>query len=209
MRLPIRNCTLFCLLLAASFSTAVAQQQNKEKEVTEQKRSVDIPAGAVGTAVDPKTYKIGTEDIINVRVWREPELSGPVLVRPDGKVAMPLVGELQAEGLTPDELGHAITEALKEKLTKPEVFIQVQAVNSKKYYISGEVNRTGSFPLISPVTVFEALSIAGGLREFANQKRIVIVRGAERLKFNYKEVVDGKNLKQNVYLQNGDHIIVR
>ena len=111
-----------------------------------------------------------------VRVWREPDLSGPMMVRPDGKITLPLIGELRAEGMTPDELGKAITEALKEKLTRPEVFIQVQQVNSKKYYITGEVNRTGSFPLVTPVTVFEALSIAGGLREYANQKNIEIGR---------------------------------
>jgi polysaccharide export outer membrane protein len=81
-------------------------------------------------------------------------------------------------------------------------------VNSKKYYITGEVNKTGQFPLVLPVTILEALSQAGGLREFGNGKKIVILRGAERLKFNYNEVIKGKNLQQNIMLQNGDHIIV-
>jgi len=197
----------FFLLFAGL--TANAQQQQREREVTEQKKSVDVQPGSLGTAVDPKTYKIGAEDVIVVKVWREPELSGPMMVRPDGKITLPLVGEMQAEGLTPDDLGKAITEALKDKLTRPEVFIQVHQVNSKKYYITGEVNRSGSFPLVTPISVFEAIGIAGGLREYANKKNIVIVRGNERLKFNYKEVVDGKNLKQNVTLQNGDHIIVQ
>ena len=207
MRLPSRFAIAFFLVFAGL--SASGQQQPKEKEVTEQKKSVEVPAGSLGTAVDPKTYKIGSEDVLLVRVWREPELSGPMLVRPDGKITLPLVGEIQAEGLTPDELGKSITEALKEKLTRPEVFIQVQQVNSKKYFITGEVNKTGFFPLVTPITVFEAIAVAGGLREYANKKNIVIVRGSERLKFNYKEVVDGKNLKQNVMLQNGDHIIVQ
>lgn len=206
MRFPSRCLIVFLLVFAG---LASAQKKDKEQDVNEAKKGVEVQSGALGTAVDPKTYKIGAEDVIMVRVWREPDLSGPMMVRPDGKITLPLIGELRAEGMTPDELGKAITEALKEKLTRPEVFIQVQQVNSKKYYITGEVNRTGSFPLVTPVTVFEALSIAGGLREYANQKNIVIVRGNERLKFNYKEVVDGKNLKQNVILQNGDHIIVR
>jgi len=207
MRLPSRSVIAFFLLFAGL--TANAQQQQREREVTEQKKSVDVQPGSLGTAVDPKTYKIGAEDVIVVKVWREPELSGPMMVRPDGKITLPLVGEMQAEGLTPDDLGKAITEALKDKLTRPEVFIQVHQVNSKKYYITGEVNRSGSFPLVTPISVFEAIGIAGGLREYANKKNIVIVRGNERLKFNYKEVVDGKNLKQNVTLQNGDHIIVQ
>lgn len=207
MRLPSRSAIAFFLLIAGL--TASAQQQQKEREVTEQKKTVDVQPGSLGTAVDPKTYKIGAEDVIVVKVWREPELSGPMMVRPDGKITLPLVGEMQAEGLTPDDLGKAITEVLKDKLTRPEVFIQVHQVNSKKYYITGEVNRSGSFPLVTPITVFEAIGIAGGLREYANKKNIVIVRGNERLKFNYKEVVDGKNLKQNVTLQNGDHIIVQ
>jgi len=207
MRFSSRFSIVFLLIFAGLASGQ--RPQKKDQEVSEAKKGVDVPGTSLGTAVDPKTYKIGAEDVINVRVWREPELSGPIMVRPDGNITLPLVGELKVEGMTPDELGKAITEALKDKLTRPEVFIQVQQVNSKKYYISGEVNRTGAFPLVTPVTVFEALSIAGGLREYANQKNIVIVRGNERLKFNYKEVVDGKNLKQNVVLQSGDNIIVR
>lgn len=204
MRFPSRFSIVFLLVFAG-----LASAQKKNQEVSETKKGVEVPSASLGTAVDPKTYKIGAEDVVNIRVWREAELSGPIMVRPDGMITMPLIGELKAEGMTPDELGKAITEALKDKLTRPEVFIQVQQVNSKKYYITGEVNRTGAFPLVTPVTVFEALSIAGGLREYANQKNIVIVRGNDRLKFNYKEVVDGKNLKQNVVLQSGDHIIVR
>ncbi|MFN7936137.1 MAG: polysaccharide biosynthesis/export family protein [Bryobacteraceae bacterium] len=207
MRFPSRFSIVFLLVFAGLASAQKAQK--KDQDVSEAKKGVEVAGTALGTAVDPKTYKIGAEDVINIRVWREAELSGPIMVRPDGKITMPLIGELTAEGMTPDELAKAITEALKDKLTRPEVFIQVQQVNSKKYYITGEVNRTGSFQLVTPITVFEALSIAGGLREYANQKNIVIVRGNDRLKFNYKEVVDGKNLKQNIVLQSGDHIIVR
>lgn len=158
--------------------------------------------------VDPRSYKLGPEDIIHIRVWREPELSGPIMVRPDGKITMPLIGELHAAGETPESLGKLVAEALSKVMNRPEVFIAVQAVNSKKYYISGEVNKVGVFPLITPITVLEAISSAGGLREFANSKRIVIVRGDKRLKFNYKEVIDGKNLQQNILLENGDHVIV-
>lgn len=194
------------VLLAQKKQSRDAQREAQE----EQKAKPDLPAAAAGPGapVDPKTYKIGAEDIIGVRVWREPDLSGPVMVRPDGKISLPLVGEIQAAGETPESLAKLITEGLSKTMTKPEVFVSVQQVNSKRYYVSGEVNKPGVYSLVTPVTVLEALSLAGGLREFANQKKIVVVRGSQRLKFNYKEVVDGKNLKQNITIEHGDHVIV-
>jgi polysaccharide export outer membrane protein len=191
---------------------ARAQEKKEQPPVNEPKRGIDDPKASMpsaAAAVDPRTYKIGAEDIIFVRVWREAELTGPVMVRPDGKISLPLVGEIQAEGMTPEELGKTITTALLEKMNRPEVFISVQQVNSKKYFIIGEVNKTGPFPLVTPTTVMEALSAAGGLREFANKKKIIIMRGNQRLKFNFQEVLEGKKLDQNILLQNGDHIHVQ
>jgi polysaccharide biosynthesis/export protein len=158
--------------------------------------------------VDPNTYTIGPEDVLLVRVWREPEHSGSVAVRPDGKISLPLIGELQAGGLTPAALTTQITEALSKFLKRPEVLISVQQVNSKKYYISGEVGRPGSFALAVPTTVLQALTQAGGFRDFANTKKIIIMRGSERLKFNYKDVIKGKNMEQNILLYPDDHIVV-
>ena len=168
-----------------------------------------IPAeGTAGAPVDPKSYKIGPEDVILVRVWREAELTSLYLVRPDGKITLPLVGDMVAAGLTPEDMAKSITEALSKIMVKPDVTVSVQQVNSKKYYITGEVNKTGQFSLVLPVSVLEALSLAGGLREFANGKKIVILRGSTRLKFNYNEVIKGKNLAQNIMVENGDYIIV-
>jgi len=158
--------------------------------------------------VDPKSYVIGAEDQLMVRVWREPEVSAAVIVRPDGKITLPLIGEVQAGGQTPERLTDTITEKLSEFLNRPEVMVSVTAIRSKKYYLTGQVNRTGAFPLVVPTTVLEALSGAGGFQQWANRKNIVILRGSERFKFNYKEVIEGKNLSQNIYLENGDHIIV-
>ncbi len=158
--------------------------------------------------VDPKTFVIGAEDTLLIQVWREPELSRPVLVRPDGKITLPLVKEIQASGRTPDQLAGDITKALGEYIKNPEVTVTVNQVNSKKYYITGEVGRTGAFPLVVPTRVLDALTQAGGFREFANTKKITILRNGERLKFNYKEVIKGKNLEQNILLENGDYIIV-
>ena len=207
-----------CLFLA--FGTLAAGQSKPDapktppgsppdasREVTG-KVSPEEAASGIGVPVDAKTYRIGAEDILYIKVWREPEVSGPASVRPDGRITMPLIGEQKASGLTPEQLGADITKALSKFIVRPDVTVSLQSVQSKKYYITGEVNRTGAFPLVVPTTVLEALSGAGGFRDFANPKKIIIIRGAERLHFNYKEVVKGKNPQQNIFLENGDHLIV-
>lgn len=163
---------------------------------------------AVGAPVDPKTYVIGAEDILMIRVWREPELSGPVGVRPDGKISLPLIGEIQAGGETPEKLAEEITEGFSKYVHNPEVMVSVAAVNSKKYFISGEVLRPGSYPLVVPTTVLEAIAIAGGFREYAKRRDVLILRGPRRYEFDYRQVLRGRNLEQNLTLENGDHIIV-
>jgi polysaccharide export outer membrane protein len=178
-------------------------------EVVEAPKPTSNAPEAVAAPIDPRTYVIGAEDILMIVVWRERDFTGQVAVRPDGKVTMPLLGDLQAEGLTPERLAAQLREALSEYINRPEVTVSVYQVNSKKYYISGEVNRPGQFPLVVPVKVFDALANAGGFREFANKKDIVIVRGTQRLKFNWEDYLKGKKLEQNIFLENGDTIIVK
>ncbi len=161
-----------------------------------------------GTPIDTKTYVIGPEDVLNVSVWREAELSRQVIVRPDGKINLPMVNEVTAAGLTPQQLSGSIAQGLQKYIREPEVNVSVQQVNSKKYYIQGEVNKPGSYPLVVPTTVLEGLGNAGGFHDFANVKKIIILRGTERLKFNYKDVTHGKHMEQNILLQPGDEIIV-
>jgi len=158
--------------------------------------------------VDPTSYVIGPEDILFVAVWREPELSGERAVRPDGKISLQLIGEVQAAGLTPEQLGTTVAEGLSKYMTRPEVTVAIKQVNSKKYFISGEVLRPGAYPLLNPTTVLQALVNAGGFRDFANTKKIIILRGDQRFKFNYKEVIKGKRMEQNILLNNGDQIII-
>ncbi|MBI3208521.1 MAG: polysaccharide biosynthesis/export family protein [Candidatus Solibacter usitatus] len=211
--------SIAAISLSLCFTPLHAQLKKDAKVVTEvadAKKPMDDlkpiggggPVGGPGAPVDPKTYKLGAEDVVFIRVWKEPDLSGMVMVRPDGKISMPLIGELPAVGLTPEQLTKNITEALNQWLNRPEVFLSVQQVNSKKFYVTGEVNKPGTFALVTPTTVLEALSGSGGLREFANGKRIVIIRGTKRLKFNFKEVLEGKNLSQNIFLESGDQIYV-
>lgn len=158
--------------------------------------------------VDARTYLIGPEDLLLIRVWREAELSGEFPVRPDGRISLPLVNEIQAAGLTPEQLAAAITKGLDRYMTQPEVNVAVLQVNSKKYFIIGEVQKPGSYPLTVPTTVLEALVNAGGFRDFANPKKIIVLRAGERFKFNYKEVIAGKKMEQNIKLESGDQIIV-
>ena len=163
----------------------------------------------VGAAVDPNKYSIGSEDVLYIQVWKEPDFTRQVAVRPDGKITMPLIGDVQASGMTPLALTNDLKEKVGQYVQHPEVTVTVMDVRSRKYYIDGEVGRPGPFALITPTRVLEAISIAGGFREFANQSKIVILRGSQRFKFNYKEVIRGKHLEQNIFLENGDHIIVK
>ncbi len=168
-------------------------------------------AGATGSTPDPKTFVIGAEDVLKVTVWRDNEVSAQVMVRPDGKITLQLLGEVQAAGLTPEALTQVIYDGLSKLKTidKSEVTVTVVTVNSKKYFIQGEIFKPGSYPLLVPTTILEAMGYAGGFKEFANQKDIVIIRkGGERFKFNYKEVIAGKKLEQNRLLEPGDQIIV-
>ncbi|MBN8732816.1 MAG: polysaccharide biosynthesis/export family protein [Acidobacteria bacterium] len=188
-------------------------QQRKEAPAGIQQTPNDLrpeaPGGdVVGALADPKSFRIGPEDVIAVLVWKEPELSGQFAVRPDGKITLNLVGEVEVAGMTPMEVQQKLTGEFGKVLNNPVVSVQMRAIRSSKYYITGNVGRTGMFPLVVKTTVLEALTLAGGLGEWANKKKIVILRGKERLFFNYTEVIKGKKLEQNIDVQNGDFIIV-
>lgn len=161
-----------------------------------------------GSAADSKTYKVGPEDVLFIRVWHEPDFTGPVSVHTDGKFTLPLVGDLQAAGLTPFQIEQNVATALSKYIVKPLVTVIVEEVRSKRYYLDGEVARPGEYPLVAPTTVLEAISKAGGMAGFANEKKIYILRGSKRIPFNYKQVIRGKNMDQNIQLQNDDHIVV-
>ena len=148
-----------------------------------------------------------------INVWKEPEISRSVPVRSDGKISLPLVGEVQAAGQTPLKLEQAIADKLKNYISDPEVTVIVQQINSQKFNILGQVTKPGSYPLTNSPTVLDAIAIAGGFRDFAKKKSIYVLRqnadGTQtRLPFNYNDVVKGKNLAQNVKLQPRDTIVV-
>jgi polysaccharide export outer membrane protein len=171
----------------------------------------ESPKGAPpAAATDDDNYVIGPEDSLNITVWGDQRLSGSFLVRSDGRISVNLVGEVMASGKTPAKLSKELEELLKEKeiLRRPQVNVQVTAMNSRKYSINGEVLKPGAFPLAVPTNVMQALVNAGGFKDFANKRKIEIIRGDQRLKFNWNEVIKGKKTEQNIFLQPGDIIIV-
>ena len=170
-------------------------------------------ANSSGTQPHDDSFVIGNDDVLLVNVWKEQEISKSVPVRSDGKISLPLVGEVQAAGQTPLKLEQAIAAKLKNYISDPEVTVIVQQINSQKFNILGQINKPGSYPLTNSPTVLDAIAIAGGFRDFAKKKSIYVLRqnadGTQaRLAFNYNEVVKGKNLQQNVKLQARDTIVV-
>ena len=159
------------------------------------------------------TYTIGADDILAINVWKEAELTRSVPVRSDGKISLPLIGELQAAGTTPKQLEQDIANKLTSFVSEPEVTVIVQEIKSRKFNVLGMVARPGSFPITHTMTVLDAIAVAGGFRDFAKQKSIYVLRmkpdGTQaRLPFNYKDVVKGKNPEQNIRLEPGDSVVI-
>jgi polysaccharide export outer membrane protein len=170
----------------------------------------DVPAPR--PAIDSPNYLIGPDDELNVSIWREPDISRSVPVRPDGKISLPLVNDVQAVGLTPMQLGAEITTRLKKFIADPQVTIIVTRINSQRIFILGEVPRAGAYPMLPNMTVLEALSSAGGVTSFAKQTKIHVLRTEEgkqvSFPFNYKEALHGQHPEQNIVLKPGDTIVV-
>ena len=172
----------------------------------------DIPQASGGVSV-PADYRVGPGDILEISVWKEPDASSPsVLVRPDGKISMPLINDLYVSGKTPMEIQSIVMEKLAPYVNSPNVTVIIRSILSKKVYVLGEVARTGVFDIAQPKTVLQVLTEAGGLQQFAKQSSIYVLRNEggkqKKLPFNYKEVVSGQKMEQNVELQPGDTIVV-
>lgn len=158
-------------------------------------------------------YVIGSEDVLAVNIWKEPEMSKIVPVRPDGKITLPLIGDIQASGLTPRALQTTIASGLRSYVSNPEVTVIVQEVKSQKFNIIGEIAKPGSYPLLDPMSVLDAIAVGGGLRDFAKSGRIYVLRAQSdgthaKFPFDYKQVIKGKKLSENIQLRPGDTIVV-
>jgi polysaccharide biosynthesis/export protein len=171
------------------------------------------PLAASGSKAHDNSFVIGNDDRLAINVWKEQDLTRSIPVRSDGKISLPLVGELQAAGRTPLQLEQEISTKLMSYITEPEVTVIVEQINSQKFNILGQVAKPGSYPLAAATTILDAIAAAGGFRDFAKQKNIYILRqiagGREtRIAFNYKDVIKGKNPQQNIKLEPHDTIVV-
>ena len=161
----------------------------------------------------PEGYTIGPEDVLSVTLWKEPDMSvESVVVRPDGKISLPLINEVQAAALTPEQLRAEVTERAKKFVADPTVSVVVREIRSRRAFITGSIANPGAFPLGGGTTVLQLIALAGGLTEFANKKNIVVTRQENGrsivLPFNYSDIIRGKNLQQNVVLRPGDTVVV-
>jgi polysaccharide export outer membrane protein len=183
----------------------------EKKEEPKGSKSEPSPA-AVQTAAQDPAYRIGPQDVLKIDVWREDQLTRVAPVRPDGKITLPLLNDVQAAGLTPMELAGSIQEDLKKFINNPQVTVSVMEINSRRIYVTGEVSKAGAYGLLPHMTVLQALSSSGGFTQFARLKNIYVLRTENgkqvKVPFNYKEAISGKNPEQNIELRPGDVIVV-
>ncbi len=203
----------YLIVFLALALPANAQEASSSKPPTQSAipaMASDAPKKAAATT-DPN-YVIGAQDVLDISVWKEPDVSRVVPVRPDGKISLPLLNDVQAAGLTPPQLAAQITDSLKKYVTTPQVTVIVATINSQRVYILGEVTRPGAYPILPGMSVLQALSSAGGFTQFAKIKSIFVRRfenGKEvKYPFSYKDVINGKKPEQDILLKAGDTIVV-
>jgi polysaccharide export outer membrane protein len=198
----IRGVVFFILVCGIGFFNQSMAADKTEGSLPEIKKEI---------VTDP-SYIIGPMDVLEIQVWKEPDFSRKVLVRPDGKITYPLIGDIHASGMNTMGLKALLTEKLENFLSKPEVTVIVLQSSSKNFYIVGKINRPGNYPLNPDMTVLQAISVAGGLNEWADRDSIRIIRRSggkeEILHFDYDEVISGKNLERNILLKPNDTIMV-
>ena len=198
------------VLLALSIAGWAQNGKNSNGQGTAANSMASTNANSHGAA-DSGSYVIGPDDVLLISVWKEAELTNTLPVRPDGKISMPLLSDVQAAGLTPMQLAASLTEKLKKYLSDPRVTVVVTQINSQRIYVTGEVLHTGAMQLLPDMTVLQAVASAG-FTQFANTKGIYILRTSngkqQKFPFNYKQVVKGEDMNQNILLKPGDTIVV-
>jgi polysaccharide biosynthesis/export protein len=204
---------IVCVALSGWLWSQTIAENTRQPETQSQATRPDQATNSAATKPHDDSFVIGNDDLLAINVWKEPEISRSVPVRSDGRISLPLVGEVKAAGETPLKLEQDLAAKLKNYIEEPEVTVIVQQINSQKFNILGQVNHPGSFSLANSATVLDAIALAGGFRDFAKQKAIYVLRenpdGSEtRLRFNYKEIVKGKNPEQNIRLQPHDTVVV-
>lgn len=203
--------TTMTLMLAAGLAAGAWGQSLAGNTNTNANNPTSADKPEQSGPANSASYVIGAEDMLHIAVWKEPDLTENLPVRPDGKISMPLLNDVQAAGLTPSQLAQALTDKLKKYLSDPRVTVVVTGMNSQKIFVMGEVTHTGAMTLIPNMTVLQALASAG-FTQFANTKGIYVLRmenGRQtKLPFNYKQVLKGDAIDQNIALKPGDTIVV-
>jgi polysaccharide export outer membrane protein len=209
--LMLGSVTLLALAVMTALALARDGQRQAKGESTLAPAAVSQEQNALSAAAD-STYVIGPDDELDISVWKEPDVSRTVPVRPDGKISLPLLNDIQAAGLTPMQLQTVVTGALKKFITGPQVTVIVTKINSRRIYVMGEVARPGAFPMLPNMTILQALSTAGGFSQYAKLSAIYLLRTENGRQvtypFNYKEVIRGRKPEQNVTLKPADTIVV-
>ena len=213
MRAARRSTHLVAFLIAANIAVAAQTPSTPTLHASSTTGTASMPTSAAAAAVvTPPDYTIGPDDVLTVMFWREKDLSAEVVVRPDGKISLPLLNDVEAAGLTPEQLRERVVAGARRYVEDPNASIVVKQVNSRKVFITGEVTKPGIYPLTTATTVLQLIAAAGGLKEFVDGNDIVVMRteaGQQvRYPFNYKNVVKGKTLGQNIQLKPGDTVVV-
>jgi polysaccharide export outer membrane protein len=204
--------TLAACLIAGG--TQIRSEGRAAQDKKEEAKGARSEAGltAPSRAAEDPAYKIGAQDLLKIDVWKEEQLTRTAPVRPDGKITLPLLNDVQAAGLTPMELAGVICDQLKKYINNPQVTVSVTEINSRRVYLTGEVSKAGAYALLPHMTVLQALSSGGGFTQFARVKNIYVLRTENgkqvKMPFNYKEAVRGENPEQNIELLPGDVIVV-
>jgi polysaccharide biosynthesis/export protein len=218
MKIALARC-IAALVLAGPATTRAADvqpaAQQPPAQPPQQAQKPAAPNGAPGVpagAAVPSGYVIGPDDVLAVLFWRDKDMSAEVAVRPDGHISLPLINDVAASGLTPEQLRDVLTKEAAKYVEDPNVTVVVKQINSRKVFITGNVSKPGPYPLSAPTTVLQLISMAGGLLEFADSKNIVVLRTENgrqlALRFNYKDVLKRKKLQQNIELKPGDTVVV-
>jgi polysaccharide biosynthesis/export protein len=199
-----RTALLACALAVGSPAVATLQ-------VRAQQAAPHATANG-GAAALPPDYVIGPDDVLDVRFWKDQDMSGEVVVRPDGRISLPLLNDVPAAGLTPEQLRTRLIDEARRYVETPNATVIVKSINSRKVFITGQVDKPGPYPLTSRITVVQLIAMAGGLREYADGGKIVIMRSENGrvipLRFDYTKLAEGKNVSQNIELRPGDTVIV-
>lgn len=207
----MRRLILVCLGLMF-LPAAHAQSSSANPPVTSDHKPLDSGTTAAPSAGVGDDYKIGPQDVVRIDVWKEPDITRTIPVRPDGKISLPLLNDVQASGLTAMQLAGNIRSSLTKYITNPQVTVTVTEINSRRVFVTGEIAHAGALGILPNMTVLQALSSAGGFTQFARLTKIYILRvenGKQvKLPFNYKEVIKGDHPEQNILLQPGDVIVV-